>query len=48
MAIMFFAFWVTDVELGKAFLFGGMAVGYAGIATSILSAYRRGEERGDW
>ena len=48
MSIMFWAFWVNDVLLGRAFLYGGMAVGYAGIAYAILSAYRRGEKRGDW
>jgi hypothetical protein len=46
--IMFFAWWVNDPVLGKAFLWGGMAVGYAGMAYAILSAYRRGVERGDW
>ena len=48
LAIMFFAWWVTDPVLGKAFLWGGMAVGYAGMAYTILRAYRRGLERGDW
>lgn len=48
MFIMFWAFWVTDRQIGLAFLYGGMAVGYAGIAYAILSLYRRGEERGDW
>lgn len=48
LAIMFFAWWVDDPVLGKAFLWGGMAVGYAGMAYAILSAYRRGVERGDW
>jgi hypothetical protein len=48
LAIMFFAWYVNDPVLGKAFLWGGMAVGYAGMAYAILSAYRRGIERGDW
>ena len=48
LSIMFFAFYVTDVALGKAFLYGGMGIGYAGMAYAILSAYRRGEQRGDW
>ena len=48
MFIMFWAFWVDDRQIGMAFLYGGMAVGYAGIAYAILSLYKRGEERGDW
>lgn len=48
LVIMFFAWWVHDEVLGKAFLWGGMAVGYAGMAFALLSAYRRGVERGDW
>ena len=48
MLIMFFAFWTSDREWGVIFLWGGMLVGYGGMAWSLLSAYRRGEERGLW
>jgi hypothetical protein len=48
MGIMFFAFWTNDRELGMIFLWTGMLVGYSGMAWSLLSAYRRGEERGLW
>ena len=48
LAIMFFAWYVNDRVLGKAFLWGGMGVGYAGMAYTLLAAYRRGERRGDW
>jgi hypothetical protein len=48
MFVMFWAFWVDDREIGMAFLYGGMAVGYSGIAYAILSLYKRGEQRGDW
>ena len=48
LSIMFFAFYVSDLTLGKAFLYGGMAVGYAGIFYTLAGAYRRGEKRGDW
>jgi len=48
LVIMFFAFYVTDLQIGRALLWGGMAVGYAGMAWTLLSAYVRGEERGDW
>jgi len=48
MFVMFWAFWASDVVLGRAFLYGGMAVGYAGMAFTLLRAYRKGLERGDW
>ena len=46
MGIMFFAFWTSDREMGVIFLWAGMLVGYGGMAWSLLSAYRRGEEQG--
>ena len=46
--IMFFAFHVHDLFIGRAFLYGGMAVGYAGLFYTVISAYKRGVERGDW
>ncbi|HYC50427.1 MAG TPA: hypothetical protein VEB19_04880 [Gemmatimonadaceae bacterium] len=48
MVIMFFAFWTNDRETGMIYLWGGMLVGYGGMAWSLLSAYRKGEERGLW
>lgn len=48
LGIMFFAFYVDDLQIGRAFLWGGMLVGYGGISYTLLSAYRRGEHRGDW
>ena len=45
LSIMFWAFYVTDVTIGRAFLYGGMAVGYAGVFYTIFGAYRRGEKR---
>ena len=48
LVIMFFAFYVTDLQIGRALLWGGMAVGYAGMAWTLLAAYVRGEKRGDW
>lgn len=41
-------FHVTDVQLGWAWLYGGMTLGSAGILWSLFSAWKRGEERGDW
>lgn len=48
LCVMFFAFYVDDLQVGRAFMWGGMVVGYSGIAYTLLSAYRRGEARGDW
>ena len=48
LVIMFFGFSVTDLQIGRALLWAGMAIGYAGMAYTLLSAYIRGEERGDW
>jgi hypothetical protein len=48
LVIMALGFHSTDVLIGKAFLYGGMAVGYGLILIALVSAYRRGEQRGDW
>jgi hypothetical protein len=39
---------VTDRTIGLAFWWGGHVVWIGGVASAIHSAYRRGEERGDW
>lgn len=39
---------VTDRSIGLAFWYGGHAVWIGGVASAIHSAYRRGEQRGDW
>lgn len=38
----------TDASLGAILWWGGMVIGYSGIFLSLLTAYRRGERRGDW
>lgn len=38
----------TDRATGMIIWWAGLAVGYSGIAASLLAAYRRGEKRGDW
>jgi len=48
LVIMAFGFHTTDVLIGRALLYGGMAVGYTLIVIALVGAYRRGEERGDW
>ena len=47
MVIMGFAFAVTDVELGRILLLGGMIVGYAGMAWALAAAYMRAKDAGD-
>ena len=48
LVVMALAFHVSDPQLGKVFLYGGMVVGYGGITIALWAAYRRGEQRGDW
>ena len=43
-----FAFRVHDRETGMIFLYAGMVVNWAGVLWSIVTAYLRGEARGDW
>ena len=38
----------NDATYGKAALYAGVGIGNGGIIFSLLAAYRRGEERGDW
>jgi hypothetical protein len=46
--LMAFAFHTTDAQMGQIYLFGGMLVDVVGVMVSVLAAYRRGQERGDW
>jgi len=39
---------VHDPATGMIFWWGGLVVGYSGMAVSLVTAYRRGETRGDW
>jgi hypothetical protein len=48
LVIAAFAFRVHDRDTGMIFLYGGMVVNVGGVLWAILSAYRRGEARGDW
>jgi hypothetical protein len=43
-----FAWRVTDYELGMGILYGGQAVTIGGIGWTLIRAYVRGEQRGDW
>lgn len=48
MALVFLAFWTADIQLGRIYWLLGCIVWIGGVSTAVLSAYRRGEERGDW
>jgi hypothetical protein len=43
-----FAFRAHDRDIGMMFLWGGMVVNWGGVLWSIVTAYLRGEARGDW
>jgi len=42
------AFHTFGYELGRVFWLVGCIVWIGGVSIAVLSAYRRGEERGDW
>lgn len=42
------AFHTFDIELGRVYWLVGCIVWIGGVSVAVLSAYRRGEERGDW
>jgi hypothetical protein len=42
------AFHTFDFELGRVYWLLGSIVWIGGVSFAVLSAYRRGEERGDW
>lgn len=39
---------VNGRDVGEIFWWAGMTLGYVGITLSLITAYQRGEERGDW
>ena len=43
-----FAFHTTDPGWGQIFRWGAYIITYGGVSYTLLRAYRRGEERGDW
>ncbi|MEO7084326.1 MAG: hypothetical protein ABI442_17165 [Gemmatimonadaceae bacterium] len=45
---MGFGLHVTGRDVGEIFWWGGMLLGYVLITISLMTAYQRGEERGDW
>ena len=47
-SLIFLAFRAFDVELGRAYWLLGCSVWIGGVSFAVLSAYKRGEDRGDW
>ncbi len=43
-----FALHTTDVGRGWVLYWAGLCIWIPGVLFALLSAYRRGEERGDW
>jgi hypothetical protein len=43
-----FAFHAVDVQLGWVYWWAGAVLWVAGVSTAVITAYVRGEERGDW
>ena len=42
------AFHALDIELGWVYWWAGAVVWVSGVSAAVLTAYRRGEDRGDW
>jgi len=43
-----FAFHTTDTGMAEIYKWGAYVITYGGVSFTILRAYRKGEERGDW
>jgi hypothetical protein len=43
-----FAFHTTDPTMGRIYQWGAYLITYGGVAFTLLRAYRKGEQRGDW
>ena len=48
LALIGMALHVTDRDIGMAFWWAGHVVWIGGVTSALVSAYRRGEARGDW
>lgn len=42
------AFHALDIQLGWVYWWAGAVVWAGGVSAAVLTAYRRGEDRGDW
>jgi hypothetical protein len=43
-----FAFHTTDATMADIYRWGAYLITYGGVSFTLLRAYRRGEQRGDW
>jgi hypothetical protein len=43
-----FAFHTTDASMAEIYKWGAYVITYGGVSFTILRAYRKGVERGDW
>jgi hypothetical protein len=43
-----FALHTTDASIGEIFVWLAYIVTYGGVSFTLLRAYRKGEQRGDW
>lgn len=43
-----FAFHTTDLAMAKIYEWGAQLITYGGISYTLIRAYKRGEQRGDW
>ena len=48
LAFIALSFHLTDMTIAEGFFWTGLGVGNAGMIFTLLGAYRRGEQRGDW
>lgn len=46
--LLLWSFHTTNVAYGRMAFFAGLAIGNGGWVFTMLAAYRRGEQRGDW
>lgn len=46
--LMLWSFHMTDPRVAQIPFWGGMLVGYGGVPFSLIAAYNRGCDRGDW
>jgi hypothetical protein len=48
LAFIALSFHLTDMVIAEGLFWLGLGVGNAGMIFTLLGAYRRGEQRGDW
>jgi hypothetical protein len=43
-----FAFHTTDAGMAEIYRWGAYVITYGGVSYTLIRAYRKGEDRGDW